>query len=244
MSQRALGVDTVDDLRIEERQPHTLRGEMKHDVAAGGERAHLLLVEDVGGFQPDARVAGMRRKVFAASDRQVVDHQDVVSPRRQCVDEMAADEAGAAGHEHAARHQMVSPSTARITRAGLPATIARAGTFFVTTLPAPTIAPSPISMPQRIVEPDPIEAPRRTTVGTTCQSAAVCSAPIGRDRARVLVVDEGDRVADEHLILDLHAFADERVARHLDAAADARAALDLDEGADFRVRRRSRSRRG
>ena len=35
----------------------------------------------------------------------------------------------------------------RITRAGLPATIAYGGTFLVTTLPAPTMAPSPIVTP-------------------------------------------------------------------------------------------------
>src|SRR5258708_9664175 len=46
------------------------------------------------------------------------------------------------------------------TRAGFPATIEFAGTFRVTTLPAPTMAFSPIVRLARIVAPEPIEAPR------------------------------------------------------------------------------------
>src|SRR5271165_7579722 len=61
--------------------------------------------------------------------------------------------------------------------AGFPATIAFLGTSFVTVLPAPTIAFSPIVNPERIVAPEPIEAPFLTTVRSTFQSASVCSAP-------------------------------------------------------------------
>ena len=61
--------------------------------------------------------------------------------------------------------------------AGLPATIALAGTSFVTTLPAPTIAFSPIVSLLMMVEPEPIEAPLRTIVFSTFQSASVCSPP-------------------------------------------------------------------
>src|ERR1051325_497621 len=61
--------------------------------------------------------------------------------------------------------------------AGLPATIAFAGTSFVTTLPAPTIAFSPIVTLQRIVAPDPIDAPLHTLVFSTFQSASVCNPP-------------------------------------------------------------------
>src|SRR4029453_16223541 len=68
-------------------------------------------------------------------------------------------------------------STGRNTRAGLPATIVRAGTSRVTTLPAPTMAYSPIVTWRRIVAPDPIEAPRSTTVGSALQSLWVCSSP-------------------------------------------------------------------
>src|SRR5262245_12303600 len=60
-----------------------------------------------------------------------------------------------------------------ITRAGLPATIAPAGTSLVTTLPAPTMARSPIVMPQSSVAPEPMDAPRLTSVGMHCQSASV-----------------------------------------------------------------------
>src|SRR5437764_14786025 len=62
----------------------------------------------------------------------------------------------------------------RSTLAGLPATTAPAGTFLVTTLPAPTVAPSPITIPQRIVAPEPMEAARLIVVGVQVQSASVC----------------------------------------------------------------------
>lgn len=66
----------------------------------------------------------------------------------------------------------------RRTRAGFPATIAFAGTSLVTTLPAPTIAFSPILTLLRIVAPDPMEAPLLTTVFSTFQSASVMSSPV------------------------------------------------------------------
>src|SRR5215470_9238004 len=49
-------------------------------------------------------------------------------------------------------------------RAGLPATIAAAGTDRVTTAPAPTIASRPIVTPARIVALAPIDALRQTSV--------------------------------------------------------------------------------
>ena len=55
--------------------------------------------------------------------------------------------------------------------AGFPATIECAGTSFVTTLPAPTMACSPTVTFDRIVAPDPIEAPCLISVVSTCQSA-------------------------------------------------------------------------
>src|SRR5215467_10739462 len=67
--------------------------------------------------------------------------------------------------------------TGRSTFAGLPATIVFGGTSCVTTLPAPTIAFSPMTTLERIVDPEPIEAPRLTTVVSTCQSFSVCSSP-------------------------------------------------------------------
>ena len=48
--------------------------------------------------------------------------------------------------------------------AGLPTTVAWAGTSRTTTEPAPTIAPSPIVTPGRIVAFAPMLAPRRTVV--------------------------------------------------------------------------------
>src|SRR5262249_3017019 len=70
-----------------------------------------------------------------------------------------------------------SSLTNRKNLAGFPATIALAGTSLVTTLPAPTIAFSPIVMLQRMVEPEPIEAPLQTRVFSTFQSASVCKPP-------------------------------------------------------------------
>ena len=63
--------------------------------------------------------------------------------------------------------------------AGLPATMAPAGTSRVTTLPAPTMAFSPMTTFERIVAPDPIDAPFLTTVGSTFQSFSVWSSPVG-----------------------------------------------------------------
>src|SRR6185436_18311076 len=67
--------------------------------------------------------------------------------------------------------------TSPITRAGTPATIAKSGTSFVTTAPAPIKALSPIVMPAMIVALLPILARRFTVVFTTCQSLSVCGVP-------------------------------------------------------------------
>src|SRR5262249_3583582 len=67
--------------------------------------------------------------------------------------------------------------TAPITRARTPATIAEGGTARVPTAPAPISAPSPIVTPGRMVAWLPIDAPRATRVGTSSQSASVCSCP-------------------------------------------------------------------
>src|SRR6267143_108735 len=53
--------------------------------------------------------------------------------------------------------------------AGFPATTLFGGTSFVTTLPALTIAFSPIQVFERIVAPEPIDAPFLTTVRSTLQ---------------------------------------------------------------------------
>src|SRR5512143_277291 len=61
--------------------------------------------------------------------------------------------------------------------AGTPTTTVLSGTSFVTTLPAPTIAFSPMVTPHRIVVLVPMEAPFFTRVGTTFQSPSVCRRP-------------------------------------------------------------------
>ena len=50
-------------------------------------------------------------------------------------------------------------------------------TSLVTTLPAPTMARSPMVTLARIVAPEPMEAPLFTSVGSTFQSASVWSLP-------------------------------------------------------------------
>src|SRR4029077_9059807 len=72
---------------------------------------------------------------------------------------------------------LFSLSMNRRTFAGLPATMAFAGTSLVTTLPAPTMAFSPMVILLSTVEPEPMEAPLRTTVFSTFQSASVCNSP-------------------------------------------------------------------
>src|SRR5260370_17667940 len=62
-------------------------------------------------------------------------------------------------------------------RAGFPTTMAFAGTSLVTTLPAPTIAFSPIVTPERIVTPEPIDAPFLTIVHSTFQSFSLSNFP-------------------------------------------------------------------
>jgi len=65
-------------------------------------------------------------------------------------------------------------------------------------------------------------------VGIALQRAA-----LGR-RARILVVDKNDAMANENFVFDGHAFADETVTRDFAVAADARAFLNLNERADAR----------
>ena len=58
----------------------------------------------------------------------------------------------------------------------------------------------------------------------------------GRRRgARIRVVDEGDAVADEDMVLDGDAFTDEGMTGDLAPGADARVLLNLDEGPDLRL---------
>ena len=100
------------------------------------------------------------------------------------------------------RSSIRSTSAGRSRRAGLPATTAPSGTSFVTTLPAPTVARSPMTTPQRIVAPEPIEAPRLTVVGIHSQSASVWRPPSAFSSPGKPVVDERHAVPDENLLLD------------------------------------------
>ena len=125
-------------------------------------------------------------------------------------------------------------SILRNTFAGFPATMQFAGTFLVTTLPAPTMAFSPMVTLARIVAPVPMDAPFLMTVRSTFQSASVCSCSVGGG-AGIDVVDEHHAVADEDVVLDGHAFADERVAGNLALTAHRSVLLNFHERSDFGV---------
>ena len=74
-------------------------------------------------------------------------------------------------------------------RAGLPATVMSGNTSLVTTLPAPIMAFSPMTIPPRMVDPDPIEAPFFTVVVWHFHSPLARGrpfAPVARGRASLV----------------------------------------------------------
>ena len=146
----------------------------------------------------------------------------------------ATDEQRTFSQRHSALPESVA--TRRSTRAGLPATMASAGTSRVTTLPAPTMARSPMTTfdenGRARSDRRALSSPASSRPSSRLPSAARPSAVVARG---IRVVDERHAVADEDVVLDRHAFADERVARDLAAAADRRVLLDLDERADLRL---------
>ena len=105
----------------------------------------------------------------------------------------------------------------------------------MTTLPAPTIAFSPMLVFERIVAPEPMDAPFFMTVRSTFQSASVCRSPSRRCGARITVVDKRHPVPDEDVVFNDDAFADKGVAGDLAAFADAGIFLDFHECADLRL---------
>ena len=119
--------------------------------------------------------------------------------------------------------------------AGLPATIAPAGTSFVTTLPAPIIAFSPIVIPQSNVAPEPMEAPRLTSVpnafpvGFRLQLAAAVG---GRG---ITIIGESDIVTDENLVFQSYPFTNEGVAGDFAAVSNFNPFLNLHERSNLYV---------
>src|SRR5580765_2926530 len=150
---------------------------MKYDADALHGAGHGVGIADAAlddSYPPGgARLA----QVLAAPAREIVEDDNLGrTGAQQLVGDMGSDQPGSTGDEYPIQRH-ASLSIFRSTRAGLPATIVAGGTLRVTTLPAPTIAFSPISMPHRIVAPEPIVAPRRTIVGTIVQSPSPCSSP-------------------------------------------------------------------
>src|SRR5205814_9037462 len=120
----------------------------------------------------DASARQRLAQVLTTPSREVVEDDDVGGAGvEELVDDVRADQARAASNTDAAATGKIhaGPSIARMTFAGLPATIIPGATSFVTTLPAPMMAPSPISTPPRILAPAPTDAPLRLNLGTNSQ---------------------------------------------------------------------------
>ena len=115
----------------------------------------------------------------------------------------------------------VASLIARNTLAGFPATMVSGGTSRVTTLPAPTMARSPIVT---FASTGGAGADRRALLHDRVLDLPIAGGLqlSGRGRrSRIGVVDEHHAVADEDVILDRHALADEGVARDLAPPANA-----------------------
>ena len=116
----------------------------------------------------------------------------------------------------------------------------------MTTAPAPTIAPKPISRPGRIVALAPIDAPARTTVSSlafeplpAARKAIVCE---GRIRSYEHVILEHDSIPELDSALDGHSIADDHLALDKNAVADIAVLADtrslehVGKGPDARTR--------
>ena len=125
--------------------------------------------------------------------------------------------------------------TQPMARAGLPATRAWAGTGWVTTDPAPTIAYAPTSQPATTTAPAPIDAPRAMLIGVTVQSVGAGKAAVGVLGPRAAVVGQDRAGADEDAVRDGHAVIDERAVLDLDPVAERDALIDEDVTTDHRV---------
>ena len=75
---------------------------------------------------------------------------------------VGADEEGTLERLEALRAELIDLET----RAGLPTTVVPGGTFRVPTLPAPTMASSPMLTPGRTIAPPPIQTFRPIRTGT------------------------------------------------------------------------------
>ena len=138
--------------------------------------------------------------------------------------------------------------TLRIERnifAGLPATITFGGTSRVTTLPAPTMAFSPIvTLRKNRGAGTDRSAALHQRLFRRCQSFSVCSPPSAVVAPRIRIVDERHAMADENVVFDGHAFADESVAGNLAAPARHWRSSGFRRTRRSSFRRRSRSRTG
>ena len=91
--------------------------------------------------------------------------------------------------------------------AGLPATIAFGGTSLVTTLPAPTIAFSPILTLQESLRWNRSKRPSQWSVELS--SRLLSAVPVGVRCPRIGIVDEHHSVANEDVVFNVHTLANE-----------------------------------
>src|SRR5215510_2214262 len=141
---------------------HGQKGQAKR-VGAAGDSNHVAHAEVVGEF------------FLERCDRGSANVRGVLANRREFGCEPSFDLAILRCQiqeldSHLMFHLASRSAAFCIDRAGWPATRVRAGTFLVTSAPAPIIAPSPISTPQRMTAPLPMDARRRITVRSNFQS--------------------------------------------------------------------------
>ena len=124
-------------------------------------------------------------------------------------------------------------STTRIMRPGLPTTIVLGETSFVTTLPAPTIAFSPMVTLARIVAPDPIDA-RFYDSRFDLPVLLRLQRPVGRSGARIKIVNEHHAVAPIKTLSSMATpFTNKRMAGNFAVLANGSILLDINKGADL-----------
>src|SRR5579863_2238414 len=191
-AQRARGVDLVTLRGIAERAPHAEAGKVKHLTHAAECGAKSPLVSHVAHFEfaAPAAIAAVRTKeiaeVLLPTRCQIVENPHLSTLAHKLHHQLGADEAGASGDEgqgairepwcgahERAPSRRERAARIRRTRAGTPATTAKAGTSRVTTAPAPTIAPRPIVTPGRTTAPVPMSDPDSMRTGSASWSVSM-----------------------------------------------------------------------
>ena len=105
---RAFDVGTVINERLlDGRHDVGQRGDVEHPLHAVEERRNAPRVADVDFLNREVRVRREMREVLQAAAAEIVEHGDATAVGEEPLDQMAADEAGAAGNENRARARCV-----------------------------------------------------------------------------------------------------------------------------------------